>query len=389
MSATGEERLRRWRLVLGGDQAEGTGAELEGTDLVLDDALDDVYGATGRGSGLGGSAPRVARWLGDVRRHFPSSVVQVLQRDALERHGLRELLLEPELLSSLTPDAALAADLIALGDALPERARTTAREVVRQVVLALERRLADRLVQAVTGALDRTSRTTRPRSAREVDWNRTIRANLRHYQPEYATVVPERLLGWSRRRQGGLLREVILLVDQSGSMATSVVHAGVLACVLASVRSLRTSLVVFDTAVVDLTERLDADPVDVLFGVQLGGGTDIDQALAYAQTLVVRPAETVLVLVSDLLEGGDQRSLLRRIATLVRSGVTVVVLLALSDDGAPAYSARLAADVTALGAVTMACTPDAFPDLMAAALRGDDVAAAAVRAGLAPLRGSD
>ncbi len=386
MSPPDAERLRRWRLVLGGEEADGTGADLEGSDLVLDEALDAVYGSPERGAGLGGSAPRVARGLGDVRRYFPSSVVQVLQRDALERQGLRELLLEPELLGSLTPDAALAADLIALGDALPEQARATARELVRQVVAELERRLADRLVQAVTGALDRASRTTRPRGAREIDWDRTIRANLRHYQPEYRTVVPERLHGWARRRQGGLLREVILLVDQSGSMATSVVHAGVLACVLASIRSLRTSLVVFDTALVDLSDRLGGDPVDVLFGVQLGGGTDIDQALAYAQTLVQRPAETVLVLVSDLLEGGDQVSLRRRVAALVRAGVTVVVLLALSDDGAPVYSARLAADVTALGAVTMACTPDAFPDLMAAALRGDAVATAAARAGLAPLR---
>lgn len=386
MSPPDAERLRRWRLVLGGEEADGTGAGLEGSDLVLDEALDAVYGSPERGAGLGGSAPRVARWLGDVRRYFPSSVVQVLQRDALERQGLRELLLEPELLSSLTPDAALAADLIALGDALPEEARATARELVRQVVAELERRLADRLVQAVTGALDRASRTRRPRSAREIDWDRTIRANLRHYQPEYRTVVPERLHGWARRRQGGLEREVILLLDQSGSMATSVVHAGVLACVLASIRSLRTSLVAFDTALVDLSDRLGGDPVDVLFGVQLGGGTDIDQAVAYAQTLVQRPAETVLVVVSDLLEGGDQVSLRRRVAALVRAGVTVIVLLALSDDGAPVYSARLAADVTALGAVTMACTPDAFPDLMAAALRGDDVAAAAARAGLAPLR---
>jgi uncharacterized protein with von Willebrand factor type A (vWA) domain len=185
--------------------------------------------------------------------------------------------------------------------------------------------------------------------------------------------VPERLVGYSRRRQA-VQRDVILAVDQSGSMADSVVHASVFAAVLASMRTLRTSLVVFDTVVVDLSERL-ADPVDVLFGVQLGGGTDINRAVGYAQSLVRRPSDTLFVLISDLFEGGVREELLKRVALMLASGVQVVVLLALSDDGAPAFDRENAAALAALGVPAFACTPDAFPDLLAVALRRGDVAA--------------
>jgi uncharacterized protein with von Willebrand factor type A (vWA) domain len=177
-------------------------------------------------------------------------------------------------------------------------------------------------------------------------------------------------------------RDVILAVDQSGSMAESVVYASLFAAVLASMRSLRTSLVVFDTEVVDLTEAL-ADPVDVLFSTQLGGGTDINRAVAYGQSLVRQPSDTVLVLISDLFEGGIAEDLLRRVRQLVASGVTVVVLLTLSDSGSPAYDHELAARLSALGAPAFACTPDVFAELLATALRRDDVGAWAEQSGIA------
>ncbi|MDQ6838738.1 MAG: VWA domain-containing protein, partial [Actinomycetota bacterium] len=360
-------------LILGRDAA-GTlpGAELSSDDQKMDAALEALY-ASDRTGGLGGSRPSVARWLGDIRAYFPSSVVQVLQRDAIDRLGLRQLLLEPELLAEVEPDVHLVADLVALGSVIPERTRETARQVVRQVVDHLERRLAQRLVASVTGALDRSTRTRRPRLP-EVDWDRTIRANLRTYDPELGTIVPERLVGHGRRRRRAELKHVVVCADQSGSMATSVVHAGVLACVLATIRSLRTSLVVFDTEVADLSDDLH-DPVDLLFGIQLGGGTDIARAVAYCQRLVVRPADTVLVLVTDLFEGGDPDQLRARLGGMVRAGVTVVCLLALTDSGAPAHDHELAAHLAALGVACFACTPDRFPDLMAAALEGRDVAA--------------
>ncbi len=372
-----EERLRRWRLVLGGADAEGTGVALGKEDRGMDGALDAVYGE--RRGGLGGSAPTVARWLGELRSHFPSGVVRVVQQDAIDRLGLHRLLLEPEVLESVTPDVHLAATLMSLRDALPEASREVARRVVRQVVDDIERRLADRTRTAARGALDRSARTARPRPA-DIDWHRTIRANLRHYQPAQRTIIPERLVGNARRRRS-LAAELILALDQSGSMAASVVHAGVLGASLASLPSLSTRVIAFDTAVVDLTEEL-GDPVDVLFGIQLGGGTDIDQALGYCQQLVDRPAKTVLILVTDLYEGGDPDSMLRRAASLIRSGVRLIVLLALSDDGSPAYDHEHAAQIAALGAPVFACTPDHFPDMLAAALEGRDVGAWAAGEGI-------
>ncbi|MFD9684348.1 VWA domain-containing protein [Kitasatospora sp. NPDC001309] len=370
-----DERLRRWRLVLGG-AADGTGCTLRGRDAAMDGALAALYrgapeegGRTPRGgrraAGLGGSAPQVARWLGDIREYFPSTVVQLMQQDAITRLGLDRLLLEPEMLEAVEPDVHLVGTLLSLRHALPETTRETARAVVGKVVADLERRLADRTRTALGGALDRSARVNRPRH-RDIDWDRTIRANLRNYLPEHGTVVPERLVGHARARRA-VRKDVILCVDQSGSMAPSVVHAAVFGAVLASMPSLDTRLVVFDTSVVDLTEQL-TDPVDVLFATRLGGGTDIDRALAYCQSRITRPSETVVVLISDLYEGGVRDGMLRRVAAMKAAGVQFVALLALSDEGAPAYDHAHAAALAALGAPAFACTPDAFPGIMAAAI---------------------
>ncbi|MFF2075772.1 VWA domain-containing protein [Kitasatospora sp. NPDC058162] len=370
-----DERLRRWRLVLGGE-ADGTGCTLRGRDAAMDGALAALYrgapeeGARAprggrRGAGLGGSAPQVARWLGDIREYFPSTVVQLMQQDAISRLGLDRLLLEPEMLEAVEPDVHLVGTLLSLKHALPETTRESARAVVGKVVADLERRLADRTRATLGGALDRSARVNRPRH-RDIDWDRTIRANLKNYLPEHGTVVPERLVGYARA-QRAVKKDVILCIDQSGSMAPSVVHSAVFGAVLASMRSLDTRLVVFDTSVVDLTEQL-TDPVDVLFATQLGGGTDINRALAYCQSRITRPSETVVVLISDLYEGGIRDGMLRRVAAMKAAGVQFIALLALSDEGAPAYDHAHAAALAALGAPAFACTPDAFPEIMAAAI---------------------
>ena len=381
-----EDRLRRWRLVLGSEAATSCGA-LTGRAAELDQALAALYEADGPGGlqarerrgGRGGSSPSVARWLGDIRKYFPSSVVQVLQRDAMERLNLRDMLLQPEMLESVQPDVHLVANLMALSHVIPAGTKDTARMVVRRVVDDLMKRLEDPMRSAVSGALNRSQRNRRPRHA-EIDWNRTIRANLRHWQPDLRTVVPETLVGFGRKARRPQ-REVVLCIDQSGSMANSVVYASIFGAVLASLPAVATKLVVFDTAIVDLTEQLD-DPVDVLFGVQLGGGTDINGAVGYCQSLIKEPRNTIFVLISDLYEGGVEANLLRRAAELVDSGVQFITLLALSDEGAPAYDHALAAKLAALGVPSFACTPDAFPQLMAAAIRRDDINAWAATQGL-------
>ena len=360
--------LNRWRLVLGGGEADGTDLLLDGLDLALDQALEKLYDAE-RGGDLGSSAPKVARWLGDIRAFFPASVVRVMQQDALERLNLRQMLLEPELLLAVEPDVHLAATLISLNSVLPEKARETARLVVRRVLDDLERKLAQPLRQAVAGSLSRSVRNRRPRH-HEINWPRTIQSNLRHYQPQYRTIIPETLHGYGRKRSA--LRDVILCVVQSGSMAASVVYAGLFGAVLASLPAVKTQVVVFDTAVVDLTEDLH-DPVELLFGTQLGGGTDINRALAYCQSLVRQPQETILFLISDLFEGGVRDEMLQRAAALTQAGVQVIALLALSDDGAPSFNHEIAGKLAALGVPAFACTPDVFPDLMAAALARHDI----------------
>ena len=387
MSEEARDRLTRWRLVLGGEEAdgiglgmgagagdgagagEGAGSGLSAADAERDKALSELYDGS-RGAGMGRSAPRVARWLGDIRTYFPSSVVQVMQADAMERLGLHQLLLEPELMEAVQPDIGMVSTLVGLNRAIPERSRATARAVVRTVTDELEERLRARTVQSVTGALNRAAKTRRPRHS-DIDWGRTIAANLKHYLPEYRTVVPERLVGHARRTTR-VERHIILCIDQSGSMAESIVYSSVFGAVLASLRSVATSLVVFDTEVVDLTDEI-SDPVDVLFGVQLGGGTDINRAIAYCQGLVQRPNDTVFVLISDLYEGGIAEEMLRRSAEIVGSGVTMVALLALSDSGAPSYDADHAAALADIGVPAFACTPDLFPDLMAAAIERRDI----------------
>jgi Mg-chelatase subunit ChlD len=376
------ERLRRWRLILGDEAAAATQVELRGDDLGVDKALQALYDSDRRG-GLGSSSPNIARWLGDIRNYFPSSVVRVMQQDALERLDLRRMLLEPELLATVEPDVHLVGNLMALSNVMPQKTKETARQVVRKVVDELIKRLAAPTRQAVLGSLNRAIRNRRPRH-NEIDWHRTIRANLRHYQPRYRTIVPETRIGYGRKRSS--LRDIVLCVDQSGSMASSVVYAGIFAAVLASLPAVSTRMVVFDTEVVDLTENLQ-DPVDLIFGVQLGGGTDINRALAYCQGLIRRPQETILVLISDLYEGGSDAEMLKRAAALAGSGVQLVALLALSDDGAPGYHHANAAAFSALGAPAFACTPDLFPDLMAAAINRQDLGMWAAARGIVGVRG--
>jgi Mg-chelatase subunit ChlD len=362
------DRLERWRLVLGDAVEAELDVDLSEAALRMDQTLQALYDSERKG-GLGASSPNVARWLGDIRTYFPASVVKVMQKDALDRLNLRQMLLEPEMLEQVEPDVHLVATLVSLGSVIPARTRDTARQVVRRVVEDLERRLQNPMHQAVRGALQRARRTSRPRP-NEIDWDRTIRKNLSRYSAEHRTVIAEQVVGFPRRRSA--LRDIVLCVDQSGSMASSVVYASIFGAVLASLRSVSTRFIVFDTAVVDLTDEL-RDPVDLLFGTQLGGGTDINRALAYCQEVITRPTQSILVLITDLYEGGDPKQMLTRAADLKQSGVNVVCLLALNDDGAPGYDHQHAQTLASLGIPAFACSPDLFPELMAAAIQKQDL----------------
>lgn len=364
-----ENHLRKWRMILGGDQNDGTGYSLRDVDLQIDKTLEALYD-TERTGGLGPSSPNVSRWLGDIRTYFPNTVVKVMQQDALNRLNLTSMLLEKEMLENVEPDVHLVATLMTLSRVIPSKTKDTARQVVRKVVDELMKKLSQPTQQAIMGSLNRSSRSRRPRH-NEINWHITILKNLKHYQPEYKTIIPEARIGYGKRRHS--LKDVVLCLDQSGSMGTSVIYSGIFGAVMASLPAIQTRMVVFDTNVVDLTDELD-DPVELLFGVQLGGGTDINRALTYCQHIIQRPADTVLVLITDLYEGGESAEMRKRAKALIESGVQVIVLLALNDDGAPGYDHGNAEYMASLGIPVFACTPDKFPDLMATALSKQDVA---------------
>jgi Mg-chelatase subunit ChlD len=377
-----QETLKRFRLMLGADEADGTGFSLTGQDAAMDAALGALYEferkkrfdydvEKSKKGGKEGSSPNIARWLGDIRQYFPQSVVQVIQNDALKQPELqRKLMFEPEILEQATPDVHLVATLLELGKMIPSKTKDTARRVVQKVVDELMSKLEQKTIQAITGSLNRSVRNMRPRYS-EINWDATIRKNLKHYQPEYKTIIPETRIGYGRKNKKSL-KDIILCLDQSGSMGSSVVYSGIFGSVMASIPTVKTQMVLFDTAVVDLTEDLK-DPVDLLFGVQLGGGTDINKALAYCQEITTKPNDTILVLITDLYEGGDLAQMRRRLEEISSSGVQVIVVLALNDDGAPSFDSSNAQFCSKLEIPVFACTPDLFPDLMAAAISRVDM----------------
>jgi hypothetical protein len=382
MSTKVNPELERWRLILGSGPADGTGVQLTGDLSQVDAALTALYDFErnnrsfkyGEEKGKGGSEasnPGISRWLGDIRKYFPVSVVNVMQSDAMRHQELKQkMIFEPEILEKTEADVHLVATLMELGKLIPSKTKDTARRVVQKVVDELLQRLEQKTIAAVTGALNRAVRNRRPKH-NEINWHATIQKNLKHYQPQYKTIIPETRIGYGRKSRKSL-KDIILCLDQSGSMGTSVVYSGIFGAVMSSLPNVKTRMVVFDTQVADLTEDLK-DPVDLLFGVQLGGGTDINLALKYCTEQVSKPDDTILVLITDLYEGGNVQEMHQRAKELVDAGVQVICLLALSDDGSPSYDQVNAALFAKHGIPVFACTPDLFPDLMAAAIQKHDL----------------
>ncbi|MFZ4628163.1 MAG: VWA domain-containing protein [Blastocatellia bacterium] len=357
---------------------EGTLSDHSG---VLASALDLLYGGSeeARAGGRRPSLPVLADWLRDIRLCFPPESVRLLQQEALTRLDCLPLLLEPEIRDQIWPSAELAATLLSLSRRLPARTRELARSLVRQIVDSLAAQLAIPLEKAVEQA-QRQARPHSPRRAAEIDWPRTIRANLRHYQPDRQILLPVRLYGRSGRRPAW--RQVVVCLDQSASMLPSTVYAGIYASVLARLPALSTHLVAFDTEVVDLSAHAE-DPLEILFGLHLGGGTDLQRALDYCDQLITSPEQSVLLLVSDLhhapppgasLPEDPHRPVIASAARLVSRGVHVLCLLALDDQGTPSYNHALAESLATCGITALAAPPDQFPSLLAAALTQSSLA---------------
>lgn len=377
------QRLTRWRLILGQESQErfdAMGAPgLSGELDLMDRALAAIYNRTssggfGRGAGHGPSNPQISRWLGDVRTLFDKDLVTIIQGDAMTRCGLKQLIFEPELLENLEPDVNLAATILLLKEEIPKQSKDSVRLFIRKIVEEINKRLEQDIRRAVAAAVNRR-RHSPISSAAALDYKTTISRNLKNYRPELKTIVPERFFFFDRTSTTAANKwTVILDIDQSGSMGESVIYSSIMSCILASMSSLKTHIVAFDTSIVDLTEK-SGDPVDLLFGFQLGGGTDIDKSVAYCEQFVENPAKTLFFLITDLDEGGNRAALLRRLNELKAAGVTVICLLALADGGRPYYDAQMAARVAGLGIPCFACNPQLLPQLLERAFRGQDLAA--------------
>lgn len=371
-----KEILKRWRLILGSGCDEminslGGAAEMSADELLMDSALSQIYGndsganMTGT-AGKGASSPKLTKWLGDLRSLFASAEIKVIQNDAIERKGLKQLLFEPEMLNSLEPDISTASLLLMLKDQIPAKSKDNARQYIAKIVEDINRRLSDDIKRSVTAAMNRREHSPIP-SASALDYKLTIRRNLKNYDPGLKTILPEKFYFFERVSRSAS-RTVILDIDQSGSMGESAIYSSVMGCILASISSVKTHVVAFDTAVTDLTEMC-SDPVDLLYGIQLGGGTDIEKSIAYCTELITEPEKTTMFLVTDLYEGGNRNGLIRRLGELKESGVNVIVLLAISDSGKPMFDESIAEKIAAFDIPCFACPPEKLPEMLEAALK--------------------
>ncbi|MDR3094729.1 MAG: VWA domain-containing protein [Bacteroidales bacterium] len=379
MMAQDNQNMTRWRLILGNDSNAFEGVSLGEKESVMDAALAAIYDGDGSGGGKqsgkqggkGRSMPHLAKWLTDVRTFFPQDVVSVIQSDAIERKGLTKLLFEPETLKNVQPDISMVGTLMALKGQIPEKSKDTARQLVKSVVDEIMKRMEQNLRRAVTGALNKKEHSPISNFP-ATDWKRTISRNLKNYDTATKRIIPEKFYFFERSRKQKDWT-VILDIDQSGSMCDSIIYSSVMGSIFASMPALDTHVVAFDTEVTDLTELCRNDPVDMLFGVQLGGGTDINKSVAYCRELVENPRKTMFILISDLYEGGVRKGLLRRLGEMHDEGIKVITLLALSDSGKPDYDVNLAKEISKLGIACFACTPDRLPELVEAALKGLDL----------------
>lgn len=368
LSAEQTRRLLRWRMALGryADRQLGSSGLLA-DDLRRDQLLERIYAERGRQRGLrlsrkGSLDPShitIPDWLNDSRRLFPASVFETIQGHALNDLGLAGLFADPAALRKLQPNLDLMKVLLAFKGNADRHLAEAIRRVVDVVVEELKRKLKAEMERALSGRRDRFSRG-KLRSAANLDLRRTIRDNLRHYSPEHNAIIAERLHFVARKKRR-MPWTIILCVDQSGSMLNSLIHATVMASILAGLPAVEVRFVAFDTSIVDMSDKL-ADPVDLLLSVQLGGGTDIARAMAYCESLVVNPSRTVIALISDFEEGGSLSDLLRCVRRLAEARTRLIGLAALDTNGAAVFNRSAAEKLAGLGMHIAAMTPDRFAE---------------------------
>lgn len=374
MNLDGAPPLMRWRLLLG-EAAEPSLGGLSGDAMAADAALEWLYGRDPdrarrgeRGAGLEGSQLSTPDWINEVHTLFPQEVIERLERDAVERYGIDEIVTNLEVLERIEPSESLLRAVLHTRHLMNPDVLAAARRLVAEVVRRIMENLATQVRQAFSGTRDRRRRSF-VKIARNFDFRRTLGGNLHRWDPLRRRLFLERPVFSSRTRRHAEQWDIVLLVDQSGSMVDSVIHSAVMAACLWNLPGMRTRLVAFDTEVVDLSDDV-SDPVELLMKVQLGGGTNIARAVAYAHGLVSAPARSIIVLVSDFYEGGSEHELVRRVKALVQSGVTVLGLAALDSNATPAYDRDMAARLVREGMHVGAMTPGELAAWLADKVRG-------------------
>ena len=376
------DRLRRWRLILGSEaqkrmEGMGDGPDLSQEDLMMDTALDAIYNRDmkfgfGGGAGKGASSPQISRWLGDVRTLFDKDIVKIIQSDAMERCGLKQLIFEPELLENIEPDMHMASMILTLKDQIPKQSKENAREFIRKIVEQINALLETDLKRAVTASINRKLHSPIP-SASALDFQTTIRKGIKDYNTKLKKIIPQKYYFFERSATTAANKYTVILdIDQSGSMGESVIYSSIMSCILASMSVIKTKVVAFDTNIVDLSEKCE-DPIDLLFGFTLGGGTDIEKSIKYCTKYIENPKKTIFFLISDLEEGGNRAGLLRRLTQMKEDGVIVICLLAISDDGKPFYDANMAGKIAAQGIPCFAAAPQMLPRLLEKAMKNEDL----------------
>ena len=376
------DRLRRWRLILGSEaqkrmEGMGDGPDLSQEDLMMDTALDAIYNRDmkfgfGGGAGKGASSPQISRWLGDVRTLFDKDIVKIIQSDAMERCGLKQLIFEPELLENIEPDMHMASMILTLKDQIPKKSKENAREFIRKIVEQINALLETDLKRAVTASINRKLHSPIP-SASALDFQTTIRKGIKDYNTKLKKIIPQKYYFFERSATTAANKYTVILdIDQSGSMGESVIYSSIMSCILASMSAIKTKVVAFDTNIVDLSEKCE-DPIDLLFGFTLGGGTDIEKSIKYCTKYIENPKKTIFFLISDLEEGGNRAGLLRRLTQMKEDSVIVICLLAISDSGKPYYDANMAQRIANNGIPCFAAAPQMLPRLLEKAMKNEDM----------------
>lgn len=370
-------QINRWRLILGGYAKkqlsfDGDGMTENGISCMdLEEALDFLYnreqGEDVRQGSLDASRLTAVTWITKIRKLFPKETVEVLERHALDRYGMTELLTDREVLEKLEPNQELLKTILQLKHLMKGDVLDTARRIVKKVAEDIAKKLQQDIRRSLLGKIDRNS--DHPvRSIRNLDIQKTIRRNLKHYDQEHERIMLEQVYFHGRTRRYSQWR-VVIAVDESGSMLDSVIHSAVMAGIFARLPMLDTRLVIFDTQVVDLSSHLE-DPVATLMSIQLGGGTCITGALQYCESLIENPHRTMVVLVSDLCEGGSVTALLGVSRGIIESGAKLICLTALDMEANPVYDRRTAQQMADLGAHVGAMTPEMLGDFMGKIMNG-------------------